>query len=71
MAAGYLRAWRVWQRPVLPLGGSQTRQQRGGPAFAWEPDLGSHIGLIRRGQGVASLRWFRTEACYVFHVLNA
>lgn len=57
--------------PVLPLGGSQARQQRGGPPFAWEPDLGSHIGLIRREQGVNSLLWFRTEACFVFHVLNA
>ena len=57
--------------PVLPLGGSQARQRRGGPPFAWEPDLGSHIGLIRREQGVDSLRWFRTEACFVFHVLNA
>jgi len=57
--------------PVLPLGGSQVQRQRGGPAFAWEPDLGSHIGLIRREQGVASLRWFRTEACFVFHVLDA
>ena len=22
-------------------------------------------------RGVASLRWFRAESCYVFHVLNA
>jgi carotenoid cleavage dioxygenase-like enzyme len=57
--------------PVLPLGGSQARQLRGAPPFAWEPERGSHIGLIRREQGVASLRWFRTEACFVFHVLNA
>lgn len=57
--------------PVLPLGGSPSRQLRGGPPFAWEPNLGSHIGLIRREQGVGSLRWFRTEACFVFHVLNA
>ena len=57
--------------PVLPLGGSLKRQQQGGPAYAWEPSLGSHIGLIRREQGVASLRWFQTENCFVFHVLNA
>ena len=57
--------------PVLPLSGSQARQRQGGPPFAWEPELGSHVGLIRREQGVASLRWFRTEPCFVFHVLNA
>ncbi|HEX4367414.1 MAG TPA: carotenoid oxygenase family protein [Rhodopila sp.] len=57
--------------PVLPLAGSMTRQLQGGPSFAWEPELGSHIGLILREQGVSSLRWFRTEACFVFHVLNA
>jgi carotenoid cleavage dioxygenase-like enzyme len=57
--------------PVLPLSGSLTRAMRGEPPFAWEPGLGSHIGLIRRDQGAASLRWFQTDACFVFHVLNA
>ena len=57
--------------PVLPLGGSAARQRRGGPPFAWDPALGSHLGLILREQGVASLRWFRMDPCYVFHVLNA
>jgi carotenoid cleavage dioxygenase-like enzyme len=57
--------------PVLPLAGSMVRQHRGESPFAWEPELGAHIGLIRREQGVDSLRWFRTESCFVFHVLNA
>ena len=57
--------------PVMPLTGSMERAMRGGPPFAWEPELGGHIGLIRRAEGVASLRWFRAESCYVFHVLNA
>jgi carotenoid cleavage dioxygenase-like enzyme len=57
--------------PILPLGGSNARQLRGESPFAWEPDLGSHIGLIQRERGVASLRWFRAETCFVFHVLNA
>lgn len=57
--------------PVLPLTGSLPRAMNGGPPFAWEPELGGHIGLIRRSEGVASLRWFRAESCYVFHVLNA
>lgn len=57
--------------PVLPLVGDLPRAMRGGPAFAWEPEKGAHIGLIDRTRGTASLRWFRAESCFVFHVLNA
>ncbi len=57
--------------PILPLAGDLARVMRGGPPLAWRPELGAHIGLIRRGAGVASLRWFRAPPCYVFHVLNA
>jgi carotenoid cleavage dioxygenase len=57
--------------PIMPLSGSLQRAMTGRPPYAWEPDLGGHIGLLRRDQGVASLRWFRAESCYVFHVLNA
>lgn len=57
--------------PILPLSGSMRRAMAGQMPFAWEPELGSHIGLLRRDQGVASLRWFRAPSFYVFHVLNA
>jgi carotenoid cleavage dioxygenase-like enzyme len=57
--------------PILPLHGSQARAQQGRMPYAWEPQLGSHIGIIRRDGGIASLRWFRAETGYVFHVLNA
>lgn len=57
--------------PVLPLSGSLPRARAGQSPYAWEPELGAYIGLIRRDQGVASLRWFRAETCFVFHVLNA
>lgn len=57
--------------PILPLSGSMARAMAGQMPYAWEPDLGGHIGLLRRDRGVASLRWFRAESCYVFHVLNA
>jgi carotenoid cleavage dioxygenase-like enzyme len=57
--------------PILPLSGSMTRLEVGKPPFAWEPELGGHVGLIRREEGISSLRWFRVESCYVFHVLNA
>lgn len=57
--------------PILPLAGSMTRAMIGGAPFVWEPGLGGHLGVIRRDRGVASLRWFRAESCFVFHVLNA
>jgi len=57
--------------PVMPLTGSRWRAVTRGLPFAWEPEVGGHVGLMVRDRGIASLRWFRTESCYVFHVLNA
>jgi len=56
--------------PVLPLTGNLERAMAGGPAFAWEPEKGSHIGLMRRDAGVETMRWFTTDPCYVFHPMN-
>ncbi|HWA89343.1 MAG TPA: carotenoid oxygenase family protein [Rhizomicrobium sp.] len=56
--------------PVLPLSGSLQRAMSGGPAFAWEPEKGSHIGVMRRDAGVDTIRWFTTDPCYVFHPMN-
>ncbi|MDW3688552.1 carotenoid oxygenase family protein [Cupriavidus sp. CV2] len=57
--------------PILPLAGSMERAMRGEPAYAWEPQKGSHIGIMPRNGSTAQMRWFRGEACYVFHVMNA
>lgn len=57
--------------PVLPLTASLERVMAGGPAFAWEPEKASYVGVMRRDGEVSSIRWFNTEACYVFHPLNA
>ena len=57
--------------PILPLTGSLQRAMSGLPPFAWEPDKGSHVGVMRRDGDVTSIRWFNTEACYVFHPLNS
>jgi carotenoid cleavage dioxygenase-like enzyme len=56
--------------PVLPLTGSLDRARQGGPPFAWEPQKGSHVGLLRRNAGVETMRWFTTDPCYVFHPMN-
>lgn len=57
--------------PILPLTASLERAMSGRPAFAWEPEKGSYVGVMRRDAPVSSIRWFNTEACYVFHPLNA
>lgn len=57
--------------PILPLTGSKERAMSGRPPYAWEPEKGSYVGVLKRGAPVADIRWFRGEACYVFHVLNA
>jgi carotenoid cleavage dioxygenase-like enzyme len=57
--------------PVLPLTGSLQRAMSGRPPFAWEPEKGSFVGVMRRDADVSTMRWFNTEACYVFHPLNA
>ncbi len=57
--------------PVLPLTGSLERAMRGGPPFAWEPELGAHVGILPRGAPAGAIRWFRGSSRYVFHVMNA
>jgi carotenoid cleavage dioxygenase-like enzyme len=57
--------------PVLPLTGSLERAMSGKPVFAWEPEKGARLAVMRRGEGVAGLRWIDVPACYAFHVMNA
>ena len=57
--------------PVFPVTASMERAMAGGPPLAWDPDLGTHLGVMRRDGSVAEMRWFDTEACYVFHPVNA
>ena len=57
--------------PILPLTGSLERAMKGLPPFAWEPEKGSFVGVMRRDADVSTIRWFNTGACYVFHPLNA
>ncbi|UYO55035.1 carotenoid oxygenase family protein [Rhodopseudomonas palustris] len=57
--------------PILPLTGSIWRAVRGKPPYAWEPRKGSYVGVMPRSGSVRNIRWFRTEPCFVFHVMNA
>jgi carotenoid cleavage dioxygenase len=57
--------------PVLPLTGSMQRAMSGKPAFAWEADKRSYIGVMKRNADTSTIRWFECDPCYVFHPMNA
>jgi carotenoid cleavage dioxygenase len=57
--------------PVLPLTGSMQRAMSGKPAYAWEADKRSYVGVMKRDASVSSVRWFECDPCYVFHPMNA
>jgi carotenoid cleavage dioxygenase-like enzyme len=57
--------------PILPVTGSLTRAMAGQPPYAWEPDKGAYVGVMRRNGTANDIVWFRGEASYVFHVMNA
>ena len=57
--------------PVLPLTGDLGRARSGGPAFAWEPERGGFLGVMRRDRGAADLSWIACESRFAFHVMNA
>jgi carotenoid cleavage dioxygenase len=47
------------------------RAQRGGPAFAWEPEKGAYVGVMKRNASVDTIRWIEVDPVYVFHPMNA
>ena len=57
--------------PILPITGSMERAMRGKPPYAWEPDKGGYVGVMKRNGSAKDIVWFRAESCYVFHVMNA
>ncbi|HEY5210004.1 MAG TPA: carotenoid oxygenase family protein [Stellaceae bacterium] len=57
--------------PVWPITADLARLKAGGAHWVWEPEKGSHIGIMPRGGGVKDLRWFHFEPRSAFHYLNA
>jgi carotenoid cleavage dioxygenase-like enzyme len=57
--------------PILPVTGSLSRAMAGQPPYAWEPDKGAYVGVMKRNGSAKDIIWFRGENCYVFHVMNA
>ena len=57
--------------PIFPLTTSIERVMTGGPMMAWEPDKGTHFGVIPRDGTAADVKWFSMEARFMFHMMNA
>ncbi len=57
--------------PMCPVTGSIKRAMAGAPAIAWEPELGTQVGIIPRNGGAEDVRWFSGPACMTWHLMNA
>src|SRR5262249_43578741 len=56
---------------LCPLVFSLDNLAQRGSVFSWEPERGTRIGIMPRSGGNADVRWFTTDASYVFHPMNA
>jgi len=57
--------------PIFPLTIDFDRIMKGNSPIAWEPDKGTHVGVMPRDGTVQDIQWFDSEAKYVFHPMNA
>ncbi len=57
--------------PIFPLTVSIERVMSGGPMMAWEPDKGTHFGVIPRNGTAADVKWYTMEPRFMFHMMNA
>ncbi|BCI55586.1 retinal pigment epithelial membrane protein [Mycolicibacterium litorale] len=39
--------------------------------YRWDDQYGARLGVLRRDDPFAEVRWFDIDPCYVFHVVNA
>jgi carotenoid cleavage dioxygenase len=56
---------------VCPAAFRLENIEKGLPPIAWEPELGTQIGVMPRDGGSGDVKWFQADACYVFHPMNA
>ena len=56
---------------LCPLVFSFENLAKHGGVFSWEPERGTRLGVMPRSGGNADVKWFETEASYVFHPMNA
>jgi len=56
---------------MCPVTVSIKRAMAGAPPIAWEPERGTHVGIMPRNGGIGDIRWFEGDACMVWHLMNA
>ena len=56
---------------LCPLVFSFEDLERRRAPFTWEPERGTRLGVMPRAGTSADVRWFETDASYVFHPMNA
>jgi carotenoid cleavage dioxygenase-like enzyme len=56
---------------LCPLVFSFEHLAQHGTPFTWEPERGTRLGVMPRSGGNADVRWYTTDASYVFHPMNA
>jgi carotenoid cleavage dioxygenase-like enzyme len=39
--------------------------------YTWQPSYGARLGVMKRDDASAPVRWIEIDPCYVFHVANA
>jgi carotenoid cleavage dioxygenase-like enzyme len=57
--------------PVFPAVFDLSLLESGGTPLAWQPERGTHIGIMPRDGGNSDVTWVRSDPCYVFHPMNA
>lgn len=57
--------------PIFPLAFDMERAINGGVPMAWEPDRGTHFGVMPRNGTAADVIWHTMEARWSFHMMNA
>jgi len=56
---------------LCPVTVSIKRVMAGAPLIAWEPDLGTQVGIMPRNGDGADVRWFAGPPCMAWHQMNA
>ncbi|WP_298283531.1 carotenoid oxygenase family protein [Novosphingobium sp.] len=57
--------------PVMPVVMDPARLAAGGDHWMWDGSRPSWMGIMKRIEGVRSLRWCRMPTCFAFHTINA
>ena len=57
--------------PMMPTTADDARMRAGGAHWMFEPDLDTWFGILRRDANATDMRWFKSPACGLGHILNA